>query len=94
MLARLTSQNSPLNRTPAKTKIHSINSSQIQHLQEQEDEADPKPAHTPEPHDRAACNVGKDPTVDRPGVDDRTNDKRNRRLAGQDTKHDNHSHEH
>ena len=56
--------------------------------QRTKDEAGPKPAHTHEPRDRAAYNAGKGPRVDRPGVDGRTNDKQNRRLADQDIKHD------
>ena len=49
------------------------------------DEAGPRPAHTHELRDRAACNASKGPRVDRPGVDGRTNDKGNRSLADQDT---------
>ena len=65
-----------------------------QKLKEQEDEAKSKPAHTPEPHDRPACSAGKGLRADSPGVDGRTNDKRNSRLADQDTRHDIQSHEH
>ena len=65
-----------------------------QKLKEQKDEVESKPAHTPEQHDRAACSAGKGPRADRPGVDGRTNDKRNSRMAHQDTRHDLQSYEH
>ena len=54
------------------TKMVTVTLTVTKQTQRTKDEAGPRPAHTHEPPDRAACNAGKGPKVARPGVDGRT----------------------